>query len=212
MAFGGWPEDALEFFDGLAADNSRAYWTAHQAVYRDKVLGPMTELVDELAAEAGPAVGPVKIFRPYRDVRFSRDKSPYQTHIAATVGGGYIQLSARGLAAGAGSYQMTPVQLGRYRQAVVSELAGGELESVVADLERDGIEVTAHQELKTAPRGYPADHPRIRLLRYKGIIAWQQWPVQPWLETPGAKDRVAGFLRRTRPLAGWLAAYVDGAE
>jgi uncharacterized protein (TIGR02453 family) len=212
MAFGGWPEEALEFFDGLAADNSRAYWTAHQAVYRDKVLGPMTELVDELAAEAGPDAGPVKIFRPYRDVRFSRDKSPYQTHIAATVGGGYIQLSARGLAAGAGSYQMTPVQLGRYRQAVVSELAGGELESVVADLEREGIEVTAHQELKTAPRGYPAEHPRIRLLRYKGIIAWQQWPVQPWLETPEAKDRVAGFLRRARPLAGWLAAYVDGAE
>ena len=212
MAFSGWPEEALEFFEGLAADNSRAYWTAHQAVYRDKVLGPMAELVDELAAEAGPGAGPVKIFRPYRDVRFSRDKSPYQTRIAATVGGGYIQLSARGLAAGAGSYQMNPVQLAQYRQAVVSELAGGELESVVADLERDGIEVTAHQELKTAPRGYPAEHPRIRLLRYKGIIAWQQWPVQAWLETPEAKDRVAGFLRRTRPLAGWLAAYVNGAE
>ncbi len=212
MAFSGWPEEALEFFDGLAADNSKAYWTAHQAIYRDKVLGPMAELVDELAAEAGAGAGPVKIFRPYRDVRFSRDKSPYQTRIAATVGGGYIQLSAQGLAAGAGWYEMTPVQLAQYRQAVVSELAGGELESVVADLKRGDIEVTAHSELKTAPRGFPADHPRIRLLRYKGIIAWQQWPVQPWLETAEAKDRVTGFLRRTRPLAEWLAAYVDGAE
>ena len=120
MAFKGWPEEALEFYEGLAADNSKAYWTEHKAVYEDTVLRPMTELVEELAAEFGEA----KIFRPYRDVRFSPDKSPYKTHIGAVLGTGYIQLSAEGLAAGDGMYGMSPVQLGRYRQAVLSEPAG----------------------------------------------------------------------------------------
>ena len=61
-----------------------------------------------------------------------------------------------------------------------------------------------HDVLKTVPRGYPADHPRAGLLRYKGIVAWKEWPPEPWLETAEAKDRIAGFLRAARPLAGWL--------
>lgn len=85
MSFDGWPEEALEFYEGLAADNSKAYWTAHKAVYEDAVLRPMTGLLEELAAEFGEA----KIFRPYRDVRFSADKSPYKTHIGATIGASY---------------------------------------------------------------------------------------------------------------------------
>ena len=204
MPFEGWPEEALEFYEGLAADNSKAYWTEHKAVYEDKVLRPMTELLEELAAEFGEA----KIFRPYRDVRFSPDKSPYKTHIGAVIGTGYIQLSAEGLAAGDGMYGMSPSQLGRYRQAVLSEQAGPELERVIAAIGRHGIGVSARGALKTAPRGYPADHPRIGLLRYKGIVAWQQWPVEPWLETAEARNRVAGFLRTTRPLSSWLEAYV----
>ena len=204
MSFKGWPEEALEFYEGLAADNSKAYWTEHKAVYEDKVLRPMTELVEELAAEFGEA----KIFRPYRDVRFSPDKSPYKTHIGALIGTGYLQLSAEGLAAGDGMYVMSPIQLGRYRQAVLSEQAGPELERVIAGIEQQGIGVSARGTLKTAPRGYPADHPRIGLLRYKGIVAWQQWPVEPWLETAAAQDRVAGFLRTTRPLSSWLDTYV----
>ena len=91
MAFSGWPEEALDFYDGLAADNSKSYWTEHKAIYEDKILRPMTELTEELAAEFGEP----KIFRPYRDVRFSNDKSPYKTHIGAVIGGtGYVQLSA----------------------------------------------------------------------------------------------------------------------
>ena len=112
----GWPAEALEFYDGLEADNSKAYWTEHKAVYEDTVLRPMTELVEELAPEFGDA----KIFRPYRDIRFSPDKSPYKTHIGALIGTGYVQLSAEGLAAGDGMYGMSPIQLGRYRQAVLS--------------------------------------------------------------------------------------------
>ncbi len=105
MAFSGWPEEALDFYDGLAADNTKTYWTANKAVYEDKILRPMTDLTEELAAEFGEP----KIFRPYRDVRFSPDKTPYKTHIGAVVGGsGYVQLSAEGLGAGAGMWEMNP--------------------------------------------------------------------------------------------------------
>ena len=65
-----------------------------------------------------------------------------------------------------------------------------------------------HDVLKRAPRGYPADHPRIRLLRYKGVVTWKEWPVEPWLGTPAAKQRVAAFLAASQPLCAWLEANV----
>jgi uncharacterized protein (TIGR02453 family) len=204
MAFSGWPEEALDFYDWLAADNTKTYWTAHKAVYQELVLGPMAELVDELAAEFGDT----KIFRPYRDVRFSPDKTPYKTHIGAMVGSGYVQLSAHGLAAGDGMYVMAADQLDRYRQAVASDRIGPELEQVIATVGKAGIGVSGRDTLKSAPRGYPVDHPRIGLLRHKGLVAWQEWPAGAWLGTAEAKDRVVTFLSATRPLSDWLADQV----
>jgi uncharacterized protein (TIGR02453 family) len=205
MAFRGWPAEAIEFYEGLEGDNSKAYWESHRQVYEELVRGPM----DELLAELAPEFGEGRIFRPYRDVRFSRDKSPYKTAIGATLaGGGYVQLSADGLAAGCGLYMPAPDQLERYRRAVADERAGDELVDVVTEARRAGIDITAHESLKTAPKGYPKDHPRIDLLRQKGIIAWKQWPVGGWLGTRKAKDRVVTFLRACRPLNEWLAAHV----
>jgi uncharacterized protein (TIGR02453 family) len=206
MAFSGWPEEALDFYDGLTADNSKPYWTEHRATYDQKILGPMTELTEELAAEFGEP----KIFRPYRDVRFSADKTPYKTHIGATVGHvGYIQLSAEGLGAGAGMWEMSPEQLARYRGAVADDGPGTELEHIIAVIEKADITVHGHGALKTAPRGYPADHPRVGLLRYKGVTTWKQWPVEPWLETAEAKDHISSFLRTSQPLCSWLSAHVS---
>jgi len=204
MAFDGWPEEALDFYEGLEADNTKTYWLAHLETYETMVRGPMTELLAELAADFGPA----KIFRPYRDVRFSKDKSPYKTAIAATIGDGYIHLSARCLAAGNGMYAMAPDQLERYRQAVVTDVPGQELERLISSVRGQGIGVHGHETLKKAPRGYPPDHERIDLLRCKGLIAWQEWPVAAWLGTAAAKERVAGFLTAAQPLADWLAAHV----
>jgi uncharacterized protein (TIGR02453 family) len=206
MAFSGWPEEALDFYDGLAADNSKSYWTDHKATYQDKILRPMTELTEELAAEFGEP----KIFRPYRDVRFSADKSPYKNHIGAVIGGtGYVQLSAEGLGAGAGMWQMEPEQLERYRAAVASDGPGIDLEQVITRIEKADITVHGHSVLKSAPRGYPADHPRIALLRYKGLTAWKQWPVEPWLETAAAKDHLMSFFRTVQPLCAWLTTNVS---
>jgi uncharacterized protein (TIGR02453 family) len=200
MAFEGWPEEALDFYDGLEADNSKAYWLAHKDVYETCVLSPMAALLDELEPEHGAT----KIYRPYRDVRFSKDKSPYKTAIGAHAGDGYIQLSADGLAAGSGMYVMAPDQVERYRAAVATDSSGGELEQIIAVLRKQDIDVHGRDSLKTTPRGYPPDHPRTELLRHKGLVAWKEWPVEPWLATSAAKNEVAEFLVATRPLGQWL--------
>ncbi len=205
MAFRGWPMEALDFYEGLEADNSKTYWTSHKAIYDEKVHGPMVQLLAELEPEFGGG----KIFRPYRDVRFSTDKSPYKTAIAATLErGGYIHLSAQGLAAGSGMYMMAPDQLERYRRAVADDRTGRALERFIAGVERQKIDVSGHDTLKTVPRGYPRDHPRADLLRNKGLVAWKEWPVATWLGKPAAKDRVVEFLRASHPLNVWLAANV----
>jgi uncharacterized protein (TIGR02453 family) len=208
MAFQGWPATALDFYDGLEEDNSRTYWTANKAIYEEAVLGPMTHLTDELAERFGP----VKIYRPNRDIRFSADKSPYKTAIGALIGSGYVQFSANGLAAGNGMYQLASDQLDRYRKAVAEDISGHELERIIDVLAGEDIAVTGKDVLKTAPRGYSADHPRIELLRYKGLVAWKEWGVQPWLSTPAAKELVETFLAATHPLADWLDGHVGPSE
>ncbi|HEY7280335.1 MAG TPA: DUF2461 domain-containing protein [Actinomycetota bacterium] len=207
MAFRGWSDEALEFFEGLEADNSKTYWQAHKDVYDEQVRRPM----EELLAELEPQFGEGRVFRPYRDVRFSKDKSPYKTNIAATLGEGYVSLSADGLGAGCGMYQMAPDQLERFREAVAGEKTGGRIDAIVATARTKGMEVTAHDSLKSAPKGYPKDHPRIELLRMKGLITWKQWEPAEWLSTKKAKDRVVGFLEDSKPLMAWLQKNVGGS-
>ena len=201
MAFRGWPKEAVTFFESLEADNSRDYWHAHKATYEQSVRGPLEALLDELAGEFGEA----KIFRPNRDIRFSADKSPYKTNIAATIGTrGYVSFSADGLGTGSGYYVMAPDQLDRYRKAVVDGRKGARLESVTDELKAGGIELGAYDTLKTAPRGYDKEHPRIELLRLKGLIAWRSWPVAAWMATAKAKGRVVDVLRAAQPMIDWL--------
>jgi uncharacterized protein (TIGR02453 family) len=205
MAFSGWPDEAVEFFEGLQADNTKSYWTAHKPVYETCVHAPMAELLAELAEEFGPG----RIARPYRDVRFRADKSPYKTAIYAMLeDGGYVSFSADGLSAAIGYYMMEPDQLDRYRRAVAADSTGASLAAVVERLTADGIEVGGRNSLKRAPKGYPADHLRIGLLRHKGLIAWRHWPVAAWLGTPAAKRRVVEFLRTAAPLHAWLDEHV----
>ena len=205
MAFKGWSTKAVEFFEGLEMDNSKSYWHANKSVYDEKVRRPMEELLDELAKEFGEG----KIFRPNRDIRFSLDKSPYKTNIAGTLSkGGYISFSPEGLGVGSGMYMPMPDQLDRLRKAIVDDKTGKALEALLHKVRADGIEVSAHEELKTAPKGYPKDHPRIELLRMKGLITWKQWPVGAWLRTAKAKDRIVDVLHAAKPVNAWLDKHV----
>lgn len=208
MAFTGWPAEAIEFYEGLEADNSKVYWQRHKSVYDEYVRAPMEQLLAELAGEFGPG----KLFRPYRDVRFSADKTPYKTNCAATLGQGvgqrYVSFSADGLSAGGGLYMPDPAALARYRGAVEKETSGARLAEIVAALRDGGYEIMAHEILKTAPRGIAKDHPRIDLLRHKGIAMMKDWPPDAWLGTAKAKDRIVTALRAGAPLSDWLTRYV----
>ena len=176
MAFQGWPVEALEFYEGLEVDNTKAYWTENKAVYEDKVRAPMEALLADLAAEFG------------------------------------VQLSSEGLAAGLGTYVMAKDQLERFRQAVADDRTGVALEAVVEQVRGSGIEVTGREVLKTAPRGYSKDHPRIEWLRHKSLIAWREWSAGAWLGTSSAKDRIVDFLHQARSLQDWLDANVGDSE
>jgi uncharacterized protein (TIGR02453 family) len=207
MAFRGWKVEALEFYEALEANNSKSFWDAHKDVYRDVVRAPM----EELLADLEPTMGEGRIFRPYRDVRFSKDKSPYKTAIGATIGKGYIHLDARGLAAGAGMWEMAPDQLDRYRAAVDGK-TGAQLERIIAEARTRGLDVMSRAELKTAPQGYPKDHPRVELLRRKGLATWREWPAGAWLGTRKAEDRLVEFFERSKPLVAWLRKNVGDSE
>ncbi|QJY49481.1 DUF2461 domain-containing protein [Pseudonocardia broussonetiae] len=207
MAFQGFGEDAVEFYDGLVADNSKAYWTDRRAVYERDVRAPMLELL----AACEPEFGPGKIFRPYRDVRFSADKTPYKTHCGATAGGFYVQVGSDGLMAAGGYYQMASDQVARFRAAVDDERRGTDLQARLAALAERGC-ATAGEQLKTRPRGVDPDHPRLDLLRHKSLYGWREWPPDDVLHGPGALDRVVETWRALTPLYEWLTDHVGPSD
>jgi uncharacterized protein (TIGR02453 family) len=207
VTFRGWPREALDFFVGLEADNTKRYWEAHKDSYQAAVRGP----IDELLADLEPEFGPSKVFRPYRDLRFSRDKSPYKTNISAMLTrGGYVEFSSQGLTAANGMHIMGSDQIARYREAVASDRFGPHLAEIVVALRKRGLDVNASEVLNTVPRGYPKDHVRADLLRYKGLLARKHWAPGDWLHTARARERVVTFLRASRPLTEWLIGAVGG--
>jgi uncharacterized protein (TIGR02453 family) len=207
--FSGFPPEAFSFFAGLEADNSKTYWAANKATYEAAVKAPMTAFAEAAAAEFGT----FHLFRPHRDVRFAKDKSPYKTHQGAvTEGEGgevfYVHLSAEGAMAATGYYMMATDQLERHRAAVAAEETGAEIATIVAGLEKRGYQVGAHDTLKTAPRGYPKDHPRVRLLRLKGLTVSKSFPLGPWLHAKGAHKKLTDVWRGAAALNAWLARNV----
>jgi uncharacterized protein (TIGR02453 family) len=213
MAFQGFPPELFTFYEGLRADNSKTYWQAHKAIYDETVRRPMEELCGELDDEFGP----FNVFRPYRDVRFSKDKTPYKDNIAAAgheAHGNvyYLSLGVEGMYAATGYYMMASDQLDRFRKSVDDERTGTEVADIVARLRKDDYEVGAHGELKTAPRGYPKDHPRIDLLRGKGLTVWRHWGVPRWIHTATAKEKIVEAWRGAAPLNEWLHANVGPSD
>lgn len=207
MTFTGFGDGAVEFYDGLEVDNSKAYWTDQREIYETHVRGPMQALLAELEPEFGAG----KIFRPYRDVRFSSDKTPYKTHCGATAGPYYVQVGADGLMAAGGHYMMAADQIARFRAAVDDDRRGADLEKRLATVRADGITIGGEQ-LKTRPRGTDPDHPRLELLRHKAIYGWRSWPPDDTLHDAGTVARVAGVWRSLRPLTEWLADHVGSSD
>jgi uncharacterized protein (TIGR02453 family) len=213
VTFSGFGRGALVFFTDLAANNSRDWWHANRSRYDDEVRQPLEDLLADLAPEFGEA----KVFRPNRDTRFSADKSPYKTNAAAVAAEGsgtslYLSLSAEGLHVGGGAYHLARDQLARYRAAVADDRIGTQLEEVAAELRAAKADVTGRTALKTAPRGFSADHLRIDLLRQDGLIGIWAHPPRAWLYTKQAADRVADGWRRLAPLNAWMQANVGPTD
>jgi len=207
VEFAGFPVAALDFYDDLEVDNTKSFWEEHKAVYRDAVLEPMKALCAALAPEFGEA----KIFRPYRDVRFAKDKTPYKTAQGAYVATGpatgwYVQISARGLITGGGFYDADAERLGYFRAAIDDDRTGPQLEKLLAKLAKQGWEIGG-DVLKTAPRGYPADHPRIELLRHKSLTLTRSHGFEPVIHTADLVDAVRRDWRQVTPLLDWVGQH-----
>ena len=207
MTFQGFPDDGLVFYEGLEADNSKTYWTLHKAEYDQHVRTPLQALLDELAPEFGQA----KVFRPYRDVRFSHDKTPYKTHQGAVVhaeeqatGAWYIQLSADGLMVSGGSWRLESDQIARYRRAVDDPVQGARLQAEIDRLETAGWS-TEGDRLIRVPAGFDRDHPRLELLKHKALHGTRHWEPAEWLHDSRALDVVREAWRELRTLNVWLA-------
>ena len=208
MAFRGIPEEAIEFYLRLEADNSKAFWQANKTTFESAVRQPVAALCAELED-----YGPFHLFRPYNDLRFAKDRPPYKTAQGAYGegeggAGYYLQVSAEGLMAAAGYYAMAKDQLERFRAAVDADATGAEIEALTAELARRGYSVGAIDALKSAPRGFPKDHPRIELLRRKGLMASRSWPPAAWLHTKRAATRVREVWEGVAPMCAWLDAHV----
>jgi uncharacterized protein (TIGR02453 family) len=207
--FKGWPDVALRFYVGLEADNSKAYWTAHKDEYEESVRVPFLALSEAVEREFGL----LRVFRPYRDTRFSKDKTPYKTAAAAVTesqGGAayYVMVNAEGLYAGSGYYHLAPDQLERYRAAVADPRRGPKLASAVAGLREKKYDVDARDSLKRVPRGFDPEHPRAELLKKKGIHVGRSFGAPKWLHTPGALDRIVTAWRDASPVNRWLDRHV----
>lgn len=205
VTFTGITETAFDFYDDLEIDNSRTFWTAHRQVYDDAVRTPMQALADALEDDFGEA----KLFRPNRDLRFSADKSPYKTHqgMFVAVGaatGWYLEVSAAGVRAAAGCYHADSVALKAIRAGIDSP-GGAELQRLIDRLVGQGWQLGG-DELKTVPRGYAADHPRIALLRKRALVVSQGYGFADFVHTPDLLERVRSDWNRARPLVDWISA------
>jgi len=211
MAFDGFPDAALDFYDDLEADNSKTFWTEHKHRYDEFVAAPMKAF----AAAVTDEFGQPKIFRPYRDVRFSKDKRPYKTHQGMVVATGpatgyYLQVGAAGITTGAGFYEASPARVASLREAIVHETFGADLERIVEGMESAGW-LRGGGRLKTSPRGYDAGHPRIDLLRHTSLTIRRERGFGPdVVGTPALLDVVRSDWREAQPLLDWVALHVRG--
>jgi uncharacterized protein (TIGR02453 family) len=222
--FTGFPASAMQFWHELASEMSREWFVANKQRYEDEWVTPMTALLAEVARGLAPvyrplALGPPKVMRIYRDVRFSRDKTPYKTHIGAVItaagkamgeGGNaalYVHLGLDEEYVGVGRYQFDAGKLARWRKAV-SGKPGEELQRIIGKLRKAGYVVAGHDDAKRVPRGFDPAHPRADLLKMKGVTG--SFPEIPrgLIGKPGFAAWLVKHGRATAPLVLWLHRHV----
>ena len=221
--FDGFADREGRFFRQLARNQRREWFAAHRDEYEEGWRGPMQALLAEVRERIDGfyprhPLAPAKVFRIHRDVRFSKNKSPYKTHIGGYVaieGGGrapdtpaavYFHVGADEVVVAAGHYMMDAAQLARFRAAVVDDARGSELAAIVRRLARAGFAVGSREALQRVPRGVDPEHPRAELLKRKGLIV--TFPAVPrrLLVKHALADWLVPHAKRAAPLVQWLAS------
>jgi len=218
--FQGFADAGMKFFHSLAKHQDRDWFARHKPSYDEGWAAPMAALLAEARAAIDGAypdcdLAEPKVFRIYRDVRFGADKSPFKTNVSGVIAARttgkatdvpaavYVQLGTETFA-GAGLYMMDSRALARYRAAVQDDESGAELVKIVKAIEKKGFTTSAAEELKSAPRGIDPEHPRIGLLKKKGLIA--SFPAIPagLIKSRQFVDWVIAQSRLAAPLVRWL--------
>lgn len=222
--FEGFADASCKFWKSLAKHQDKAWYDAHKDEHKVGWETPMRLLLGELKTRLDSAypdldLAEPKVFRIHRDVRFSKDKTPYKTHLGAMIPAGDASLAEGGCAAlyvhlgldeefvGVGLYQFGPEALARWRAAVAGK-PGAALATRIAALRDAGYTVSGHDDYKKVPRGFAEDHPRAALLKQKGLTA--MFPAIPrgLIHKPAFADWLAEHAIATAPLVTWLGAHV----
>jgi uncharacterized protein (TIGR02453 family) len=205
-----WPPEAIEFLRELEDNNERDWFKANRARYDAHLLEPARALAENLAH-----LGQPHFFRPYNDTRFHA-RPPIKEQLGVAIGYGaaggfYIELSLDGLLVAAGLHHPASDQIERFRAAIDDSRRAKGFERAVNAASAAGLAVP-EPELKRAPRGYPADHPRIDRLRLKELTVYRRHPLEPWLHEPVGDERVRTELEAARPLVAWLSEHVGPSQ
>ncbi len=218
--FAGMPDEGLAFLEDLEERNTKEFFAANKAVFTSQVQAPFAALVEAAAARlrrSVPDLGPPKVFRIYRDLRFSKDKTPYKTSMSASLplppagdgggpgitGGFYVNIGPAGLYTASGLYHPGRPELARVRAAIADAATGPELEAILAKAAAKGLEPWL-QPLQRMPRDWPPDHPRAGLLKARSLVLNRQHGRAPWLQTAELLDHLLADWKAMIPFNRWL--------
>ncbi len=215
--FHGFPKAGITFLAELEKNNNREWFQQNKTRYQESVETPAKEFVAAMTGKMQALIGgPVKskIFRIYRDVRFSKDKTPYSPMIKVAFAPAdkkgcasamyFFRLQPGILALGTGVYEMNDSRvLERYRRAVDDVKKGAQLAKVLETFRRNGVWINeAHY--KRVPGGFTKDHPREELLRHKNLYALTEIPLVSELSSLQAVDFCLKQYKELSPLYNWL--------
>jgi uncharacterized protein (TIGR02453 family) len=222
--FTGFPEEGLHFLQTLEKNNNRDWFQEYKQLYLDHVQAPAQSFVVAMGQklqEISPGIrydtrtnGQGSMGRIYRDIRFSKDKSPYNTHVwfgfwegpgKKMESPGYgIGFDWEGWGIHGGHHMFSKPMLATYREAVDDETLGPELERAVAPLQKDSGYEIGEMKYKRVPRGYDPDHPRARWLKYGGLWAYKNFKEPEVLQKPEFVDRCFDVAQDLAPLHRWM--------
>jgi uncharacterized protein (TIGR02453 family) len=214
--FSGFDREAPQFLAELAAEMNRDWFEANKPRFAQLWVQPMTTLLGEIAARLAKPYAPLKLgkpklFRQHRDVRFSKDKSPYKTHVSGLVPlrehcvAIYMHFGIDSEFVGAGTYYFEPTQLPRWRKLVAADKTGKQVVQLATKLRGAGYEVGGHEDYKRVPKPYNEDHPRAVLLKQRGLTVGFPAIPRGLFHRRELVDWMVEKAAASSPLVTWLA-------